>query len=100
MNLVRTWRFRPAAGRQREFELAYGPDGDWARLFRLGDGYLGTELVKLAPAGDRYLTIDRWRSEADWQRFLEQHGAAYHELDRRLAPLCAEEEEIKHYSDE
>jgi heme-degrading monooxygenase HmoA len=99
MNFVRTWRFRPAAGQQREFERAYGPDGDWAQLFRLGDGYLGTELVKATPDGDAYLTIDRWRSKADWLRFLELHGPAYHDLDRRLAPLCAEEEEIKNQAD-
>ena len=52
MNYVRTWRFRTAAGRQDEFEKAYGPDGDWAQLFHRGDGYLGTELVRLAPGGD------------------------------------------------
>ena len=27
------WRFRPAVGREGEFERAYGPSGEWARLF-------------------------------------------------------------------
>ena len=39
------WRFRPAVGRESEFERAYGPSGQWARLFGLDDGYLGTELL-------------------------------------------------------
>jgi hypothetical protein len=38
--------FRVNTGFVFEFEKAYGPDGDWARLFRRGDGYLGTELLR------------------------------------------------------
>lgn len=33
------WRFRPAAGREAEFVAAYGPAGDWARLFARARGY-------------------------------------------------------------
>ena len=58
------------------FEAAYGPDGEWARFFRAGDGYLGTELLS-APGGDRYLVIDRWRSAADYERFLRENEAEY-----------------------
>ena len=31
------WRFRPLKERGREFERAYGPSGEWTRLFQLGD---------------------------------------------------------------
>jgi heme-degrading monooxygenase HmoA len=98
MPYVRVWKFRAAPGRTADFASAYGPAGDWARLFRLGDGYLGTELLHPAQSGGLYLTIDRWRSEADWQRFLETHGAAYRALDARLAPLCAEDTEVGTFS--
>ncbi len=94
MPYVRVWKFRATPGRTVEFESAYAPDGDWARLFRLGDGYLGTEFLHPQSTGGLYLTIDRWRSEADWQRFLDHHGAAYRALDQRLAPLCAEDTEV------
>jgi hypothetical protein len=40
------WRFRPLVGRESEFERAYGPSGEWTRLFRRGDGYLSTELLR------------------------------------------------------
>ena len=39
------WRFRPVVGQESEFERAYGPSGEWARLFRRDEGYLGTELL-------------------------------------------------------
>ena len=91
---LRVWQFRAAPGRDAEFEAAYGPGGAWARFFRLGDGYLGTELLRPAVDAGPWLTIDRWHTEADWQRFLDAHGDAYRELDRRLQPLCAEEAEI------
>lgn len=94
MPYVRVWKFRAAPGRIAEFESAYGPDGDWARLFRLGEGHLGTELLRPQSPGGLYLTIDRWRSEADWQRFVHAHGSAYRALDARLAPLCAEDVEV------
>ena len=94
MSYVRLWRFQAAAGKAREFEAAYGPDGDWARLFRHAPGYLGTELLRDTSAGDSYLTLDRWRREADWHHFQAAHAQAYAALDRQLAPLCAGEQEI------
>jgi len=97
MPCLRLWRYRVAPGREAAFERAYGPDGDWAVLFRRGDGYLGTELLRAVPPGTGWVTIDRWRSEADWRAFLEKHGDAYRELDRRLAPLTAEDVEIGNY---
>jgi len=36
------WSFQTDPARIAEFEQAYGPDGDWARLFRRGAGFLGT----------------------------------------------------------
>jgi len=98
MPYLRVWKFRAAPGRIPEFESAYGPDGDWARLFRLGEGYLGTEFLHPQSQGGLYLTIDRWRSEADWQRFLSTHGAAYRTLDARLAALCAEDTEVGNFT--
>ncbi len=98
MSYVRLWTFRPAAGRTAEFVAAYAADGDWARLFRRGEGYLGTELLHPAPAHGHYVTIDRWTSETHWQNFLAQHGADYRALDARLAPLCAEDVEIGNFT--
>ena len=52
------------------FEEAYGPDGEWARFFRSGDGYIGTELLHDVEEPDRYLVIDRWESTDAYNAFL------------------------------
>jgi heme-degrading monooxygenase HmoA len=98
MPYLRIWRYRVAPGREAEFVTAYGPAGDWARLFARGEGYLGTELLRDAARPLAYATIDRWRSEADWNGFLATHRDAYAALDRQLAPLCAEDVEVGNYT--
>ncbi len=97
MSYTRIWRFQAAPGRELEFAAAYGSEGDWALLFRLSPGYLRTEMVRLDPAGDVFLITDRWASRQAWDDFLAAHGAAYHELDRKFAPLCATETELDEY---
>jgi len=86
------WRFRPADGAAEQFEAAYRSDGDWARLFRQGSGFVRTELLRGLDGA--YLTIDMWRSAADWDRFRAQHRAAYEALDRSCERLTASEEKI------
>ena len=57
-----------------EFDAAYGSGGEWARFFRAGAGYLGTELWR---GEERYLLIDRWESEAAYEAFLGEHEDEY-----------------------
>jgi len=87
------WRFRPAVGREGEFEHAYGPSGEWARLFALEDGYLGTELLlrRSEDASREYLTLDRWASRAAYEAFRARRSGEYRRLDRRLEELTEEE---------
>lgn len=98
MPYLRLWRYRIAPGRESEFLAAYGPRGDWARLFSGGAGYLGTELLRDTAQPLACVTIDRWRSEADWNAFLASRRDAYRTLDARLAPLCVEDTEIGSYT--
>jgi len=57
------WRFRPVVGRESEFERAYGPCGEWVRLFRREEGYLGTELLRRSDdESGECLTSGRLRS--------------------------------------
>ena len=70
------------------FRAAYGSDGDWARLFARADGYLGTELLF---DGVRHLTIDRWRTRADFEAFKARYSAEYEALDARCDALTGSE---------
>jgi heme-degrading monooxygenase HmoA len=92
------WQFEVAEEKVAEFEVAYGPDGTWARLFRSSDKYLGTELLRDAYVPGTYLTIDRWSSEEDFRAFRRDHDAEYERLDRECDALTARETRIGAYT--
>lgn len=83
------WRFEVRPEWSAEFERACGPDGDWAALFRRAPAYLGTELYR--GSGPSWLTLDRWRSEADFDAFIARHRADYEALDRATQGWTTEE---------
>jgi heme-degrading monooxygenase HmoA len=89
------WEFQPRAGREAEFEQAYGADGEWAKLFALNDGFRGTELLKSATG--TYLTIDHWTSADAFAEFQRQWHAEYEALDRRMESLTQRERSIGQY---
>jgi heme-degrading monooxygenase HmoA len=97
--IVRIWRYRVAGEHRGEFERIYGSDGDWARLFRLADGYLGTQLLRDPLEPGVYATVDRWRSAADFQAFITHFGAQYAALDRACDALTLEETDLGQYED-
>ena len=53
-----------------EFALVFGPDGEWARFFRQGTGFIGTELLRDVDEPDRFLVIDRWESADAYNDFV------------------------------
>ena len=77
------------------FERAYGPDGEWARFFRGGEGYLGTELLG---SGDRYLLIDRWSSRDAYEAFLAAHREEYERRSAEAEALYVREERIGEFA--
>jgi heme-degrading monooxygenase HmoA len=90
---VIVWEYEVAAGCEHAFERAYGPQGDWARLFRTHGGYLGTELVR-SDRPDRYVTIDRWAAEDDVAAFLARRRAEYEALDARCDAFTVAERRV------
>ena len=83
------WRYRVRPGCETRFERAYADDGDWSRLFRRSDAYLGSELMR--GTDGTYLTIDRWVSEDAYRAFKDKEAAPYAELDARCATWMVEE---------
>jgi heme-degrading monooxygenase HmoA len=71
--LVFSYEVRDAAA----FESAYGADGDWARFFGQGDGYIGTELLRDVEHPTRYLVVDRWESADAYNAFAAAHRDEY-----------------------
>ena len=60
-----------------EFELVYGPEGEWAEFFRTGQGYIGTELLRDLETPGRYVVIDRWDSPEAYQAFVDANRGEY-----------------------
>ena len=85
------WRFRPFKDRESEFERAYGPSGEWRRLFQHGEGYLGTELLRRSDDAREYQVLDRWTSRAAYEVFRARFSGEYRQLDGRLEELTEEE---------
>jgi heme-degrading monooxygenase HmoA len=69
--------FRYEVRDSEAFERTYGPEGEWARFFRQGRGYIGTELLRDVDEPDRYLVIDRWESSDAYNAFLTEHNDEY-----------------------
>jgi heme-degrading monooxygenase HmoA len=81
------------------FEEAYGPEGDWARLFHTADGFLGTTLLKRDGEPPEYLTLDRWVSAEAYEAFRRARHQEFTALDRRCEVLTALEEEVGSYEE-
>jgi heme-degrading monooxygenase HmoA len=89
--IVIVWEFRVQPGQAPGFERAYGPEGDWARLFRRSPAYRGTELLRDQQDPERYLTLDRWDGASDFDAFKAGNGEDYRALDKACEPLCSKE---------
>jgi heme-degrading monooxygenase HmoA len=94
---VVVWQFEVAEEKVAAFEAAYGPEGNWAQLFRQSPEYLGTELLRDAYVAGLYLTIDRWKSEEVFRIFRKDHDPAYEELDRACDALTEKETRVGAY---
>jgi heme-degrading monooxygenase HmoA len=88
------WEFRTKPGRSKKFEAAYGPDGEWVKLFQKAAGYLKTDLFQDVADQDRFVTIDYWHSQAAFEEFKSTNKAEYEEVDKRCEGLTEEEKLI------
>lgn len=85
------WEFAVAPARQAAFESRYGPEGDWAQLFRRAPGYLGSELLRDGTDTLRYVTVDRWEDAEAWRAFRRRFADEYERLDRESEALTTHE---------
>lgn len=88
------WSYDVKVEQVKAFERAYGPDGEWERLFQLAPGYVGTELRRESDRRGHYLTIDRWNSRADYERFRDAFYNQYQMLDVRCSRMTEEEKKV------
>ncbi|MFY9908071.1 MAG: antibiotic biosynthesis monooxygenase [Terriglobales bacterium] len=88
------WEFTANERHVEEFVRAYGSTGDWAKLFRLGVGYLGTELLRSSQDRNVFLTVDRWENATSFEVFQQKFGAEYKKLDTRFESYTLSERKV------
>jgi heme-degrading monooxygenase HmoA len=88
---VIVWKYEVLGDSEPDFRVAYGPDGDWARLFAKHDGYVATELIA-TDQPRQYFTIDRWASAEAFDAYMERDLEEYRRLDQRFDALTLSEE--------
>jgi heme-degrading monooxygenase HmoA len=85
------WEYRVRTECYAEFEQVYSADGAWAKLFRRSDGFVRTDLLRDEQQRGRYVTIDWWRSDEDYETFLSRWGPEYAALDAQCENLTEQE---------
>lgn len=88
------WEFEVKPGSEERFEKAYGPNGQWVRLFQHDPHFRGTQLRRDPARPLWYFTIDIWDSENAYNQFHTAKRAAYAELDRRGEKLTEQERHV------
>ena len=91
------WEYEVKPGCEERFEKLYGPDGDWARLFRTGSHYRETRLLHDPFRSNVYLTLDFWTSRESYAWFMAAHTAEYKTIDSAGENLTVNERRIGAY---
>jgi len=85
------WEFQVRPGREEEFELFYNGEGLWAMLFRKSPDYFGTKLMRDLDTPGRYVTVDKWETAYDFERFKKTAEFEYNAIDGKCEELTESE---------
>lgn len=86
------WEFIVKEDRIDEFRQAYGPDGDWHRLFARHPGYRETALLADGDNPRRFLTVDIWETRS--ARDAMRRDDEYERLDAAFEDFTESEREV------
>ena len=98
LRFVVIWEFQVRGEMQKNFEKVYGPQGDWAQLFKQDEAYIGTELVRKYKNKRTYLTLDFWTSQKAYDAFRLRNRASYRAVDRKCERMTESEREIGRFA--
>ena len=93
------WQYIIEPNRRDEFLAAYGPGGEWVRIFSRDPSYIGTVLHSDVDDVNRYVTIDYWKSKADRDSFRQKYSIEFAELDERCEAFTRKEEFLGDFSE-
>ena len=88
------WEYHVEPEQEEAFLRLYGPDGEWAQLFRRSDGFIETQLLRDAEDPNRYVTVDYWVSGEVRGEFQEEFREPFESLDSQGEELTRWERSI------
>ena len=88
------WRYKVRSEYIELFELEYGNNGAWVRLFNESPDYRGSFLYKDSNLSDTYVVIDCWKDELSYLIFYKLIEDIYSKMNRRFANIYLSEEKI------
>jgi len=91
---VALWEYEVKPGCEESFQSAYGPQGDWVRLFQSDPHYRKTRLLQDLSRPRFYFTLDYWDSESAFDQFKSANQAAYAAIDHATEQLTASEHHL------
>ena len=91
---VAFWEYEVKPGCEESFQSAYGPQGNWVRLFQASPHFRETRLLKDISRPRIYCTLDYWDSENAFNEFKAANHAAYAAIDLATEPLTVSERRL------
>lgn len=91
------WQYKINPAHREAFLHYYNPEGEWVKFFRQSKEYHGTELLVRDADNQVYITLDRWTSQAAYERFKTQHREQYASIDRVCEAFTVEENHLGNF---
>ena len=91
---VAIWKYEVDLNRLEQFEELYGQNGKWVALFKKAAGYINTELVKGISSKNIYISLDKWESQALYEKFYEENKSTIDSIDKEGDELTLSETKI------
>jgi heme-degrading monooxygenase HmoA len=91
---VALWEYEVKPGCDESFQSAYGPQGDWVRLFQRDPHYRETRLLQDISRTRCYFTLDYWDSESAFDHFKAANKADYAAIDQATESLTVSERRL------
>jgi heme-degrading monooxygenase HmoA len=91
---VALWEYEVKPGCEESFQSAYGPQGDWVRLFQRDPHYRETRLLRDLSRPRFHFTLDYWDSENSFEQFKSANQSAYTAIDHATELLTLSEHRL------
>ena len=91
---VALWEFEVKPGDEERFERVYGPNGAWVDLFRRGQGFVETRLLREVSRERVYVTEDVWETQAAYEAFRAEFAQEYARMDGEFEGMTVSEKKI------